>query len=199
MKCAARTAAVLLIAALALWGISAACARRTCGESDAAVAQLLRWQLRERLDGQTLCVIARAEVDGPEGAPFALRAFETADHSKTGLAVFSRRGAALDLETVTVWERAKPVQPLYAVDLRSADQQSIRTYDCFLVLDARIVSVEGARYYGPSSDARTLPSLVYDGLQPPCIVAVPQPDLAFSWHSGGYTFCNSAGAVVAQA
>lgn len=158
MKCAARTAAVLLIAALALWGISAACARRTCGESDVAVAQLLRWQLRERLDGQTLCVIARAEVDGPEGAPFALRAFETADHSKTGLAVFSRRGAALDLETVTVWDGANPVQPLYAVDLRSADQQSIRTYDCFLVLDARIVSVEGARYYGPSADAKALPA-----------------------------------------
>ena len=36
------------------------------------------------------------------------------------------------------------------------NQHSIRTYDCFLVLDARIVSVEGARYYGPSADARAL-------------------------------------------
>ena len=44
-----------------------------------------------------------------------------------------------------------------------------------------------------------LPSLVYGGLQPPCIVAVPQPEPVFSWHSGGYTFCDSIGAVVARA
>lgn len=79
------------------------------------------------------------------------------------------------------------------------NQHSIRTYDCFLVLDARIVSVEGARYYGPSADAKALPSLVYDRLQAPCIVAVPQPEPVFSWHSGGYSFCDSVGAVVARA
>lgn len=36
------------------------------------------------------------------------------------------------------------------------NQQSIRTYDCFLVLDARIATAEEARYYGPSADARAL-------------------------------------------
>ena len=142
MKTAGRIFAVAAAAALALWGMNAAIALRTCGDSDAAVEQLLRWELRGTLGGETIQVIAGAEAEGPAGAAFALRAFQSGS-GRPGLAVFCRSGDRLKLESTTLWPHTEWVLSAYDLSLYSPDRLEEKGYNVFLVLNEDVTAHRG--------------------------------------------------------
>ena len=197
MKTAERIIALALVTALALWVVFAASSARTCGESDAAVERLLHWELRAALDGQTVRVTAAEEAAGPAEAPFSLRAFESSG-GRPGLAVFSHSGGKMKLEHTVLWPYTEQVLGAYAVSLYSPDRQEQKEYNIFLVLDARVASMEETRYYGPGASPTPLPGAVQSGLRAPCIVAFPAPEPSAAWHVGGYVCRDASGAVVTE-